>query len=89
MEKYGSEEYLQKTNCCVDKNKIKKLRKDQALKLDDIAKLTGIPRGTVWKIESYKYGMQLCDFIAIAEALGFPFNHPLLNGYNENATIED
>ncbi len=62
-----SKEYIYTTNCCVDKDEIKKLRKSHELELTDVSKKSGITRTIIWKMESYGFGLQLCQFKKMIE----------------------
>ncbi len=82
----STDEYLQNTNCCVDKSKLKQIRKEKKMSLDDIAETTGLSRGLIWKMESYNFGIQLCHFLKVAKALGVETESLLIN---DNTTIND
>lgn len=62
MKTESSKEYLDLTNCCVDKSEIKKLRVESQLFLRDISKISGLTKNFIWKTESYAFGIQLCQF---------------------------
>lgn len=79
-------EYLPSINCCVDKKKLKLIRKEKKMRLDEVAKLAKISRGLVWKMESYNFGMQLCHFIKVCKVLNVD---PIELLIDDTSTIQD
>ncbi len=54
---------------CIDRVKIKQLRKDRGLEFHDLRDLCGVPPTTLWKIEVLpRYRVQMCDIYKLAFA---------------------
>ncbi len=65
-------------HCCINKLEIKRLRMEKKMLLEDVAKLAQVSRHTVWKLESYRFSIDICQVLRIADALGVDHNQLIL-----------
>ncbi len=59
------------------------------MKLEQVSKISGVTKVIVWKMESYSFGMQLCQFKRLIETYGLQLKVVDSNGNEYNGILKD